>query len=211
MSNPIEELLKVIAQYLNIDMSDRNIIAIIEGDLKSLPATDLHIFLRYIKENSNNENMNFKTGFQKFNLLCENFKKQRVQLDNAEHHDIYKYTHELNEKVVTLFELIGDQLYKNNVSPFSDEGKKYLESENITNDITKYIAARGLQVVDVIGRGSICRLVRHSRGRLKDEISNTVDSLYKKRKATNLGYSPNQSLEYTGHSSANQLTNNISA
>lgn len=201
----MEDILKIIAQYLNIEMSDRNTIAIIEGDLECLPYQDISSFLLFVKESCNSEKLNFKTGFQKFNSLIEDFKKQRVQLNEMDHKKIYKYVDELNNKVIVIFELIESQLYKNNVSPFSDNGKKYIESESITNDIKKYLDEKGLKVVDTIGRPEVCRMVKHNRYGLQEEIRKVVTGLSRSKKAQTLGYAPKNKIGYHG-AYANQIS-----
>ena len=54
---------------------------------------------------------------------------------------------------------------------------------------------QGLKVIDKIGRANICRMVRHSRHTLCEEINATVTELAKRNKEIVLGYSTNNNLE----------------
>ncbi|MGB3750292.1 MAG: hypothetical protein WA945_01890, partial [Arcobacteraceae bacterium] len=170
----MENILKIISEYLNIQITDRNIMAIIEADLESLPQSDVPVLIQYIKQSCNNTNLEYKTGFQKFNFIIENFKKQRVQLSEEDNLRVYNYIDDLNNKVIIIFELIEEQLYKNNISAFADEGKRYISSSSITKDLTAFLTVKGLRVVDKIGRANICRMIKYGRHNLKEEIEKIV-------------------------------------
>lgn len=185
----MKEVLSILSQYLNIDLSDRNTIAIIDAELKNLPGGEVAPFIAYVKEKCNDKSLEYKTGFQKFNYLIDRFKLHRVQLSEDENNKIYNYKETLSSSVEGIFELIEAELYSQSITPTSERAKAYLNSTAISQYILNYIDEKGLKVIDKIGRGEVCRLVRHNRYSLKKKIEQTITDLTKEKKILTLGYS----------------------
>jgi len=185
----MNDILKIIKVYINISIDDNTTIQLIEAELRQLPNNEVNMFMSFMRDNQTNKNLEFKSGFQKFIYLIDKFKENRLRLDNNELMKINSYADTLNDKIITLFEALNDELYKNKVSPLSDEGKKYLYCEQISNNILSYLGNNGLTTTNKIGRQELCRLVKHNRFTLLETIKKVVSELVQNKKVLELGYS----------------------
>lgn len=189
MRNSIKKIVKI----LGVDTVDESTIAFMGEDLMPIK-NEINNFVAYVRNNCNSSRLNFKDGYQKFILLIDDYKKMRIALTPKEQMQLNIYIDELTSKVEIIFEQYNEELYKNGVTPFSESGKKYLHCKSVTKEMCSYLVVgrtegtKGLKVVDCIGRENICRIVKHCKHTLKDEIEKNIKFLVKQKKEISLGY-----------------------
>ena len=124
-ANPItkNDVVKYLAQVLNIDIHNPLVLEDILEDLKSIH--DLNAFRIYIKENFTESKYQYLTGYQKFLALVEDFKKIYLDKLNAK---IQSKSSALIEKIKLCINSYEKAVWKENKAT-----NEFLKSQKFVN------------------------------------------------------------------------------
>lgn len=191
-----------IVKTLGINLSDTSTIAFMGEELMVFEK-NINEFVGYVMRYRNSEQFKYaRTGYEKFTKLVDSYKAQKLAFTNKETITMYLYREKLQRKIEIIFTDIVNMLNKNKVNFFSKDAVRYLNSENITKDLEflkidatdrlpDVPAAKGIAIVDKIGRSEICRLIANNNTFiLEEEITKAIEDTAKYKKSVALGYIP---------------------
>ena len=166
---------KKIAMILGIDISDKEILVLVGEELVKIK--NVVVFTEFVRTNHNILGTNYKTGYQKFIYLADQYKNKTHALDYKQFQGVVQFRNELWKKVCDLFDEINWEVQIN-----PDRNAMGYRIEKLFN-------GKEMQVLNKIGDNNrLSGLVRFNKVGLEKEIKDIVLELSKEKKALSLGY-----------------------
>lgn len=179
--------LKKIINVLGIDLADRDTIAMMGEDLLEIK-TSIAEFVAYVKANFNNKKLEYKKPFQKFMILIDEFKENKIALTDGQHSGICLFTSTLYKKLTWYF----DELSWMNPTVEQIEHQEWQTHKNSMGE--NLFSEKELKVCKELGTNlQLYRLATKNKPELEKNIISIVTKLVIVKKQQSLQITHNAS------------------